>query len=259
MKRIVTFLMAVLLLVSLGVTVFAGNGDGSGGGKDKPLTLADSTLADGSTDVPTELSVTLTFTKNVVNFTVKDNNMACFRLMDSAGNAVPVSVLMGDDQVDPDCKRIIGIQTSGLMPGEAYTLVISGNLQSKSGVSLGNDISIHFTTAGAPAAETPAPTEPPKPVETPKPTETPKPAETPIPTETPKPTDTPKPTASPKPSETPKPTATPKPTETPTPAETPAETAQPSGGHPVGMVILGGAAVVILAAVLVVLAKKSKQ
>ena len=52
------------------------------------------TLADGSTDVPTELTVTLTFTKNVVNFTVKDHNMGCFQLIDSGGNAAPSGGLM---------------------------------------------------------------------------------------------------------------------------------------------------------------------
>ena len=97
MRRIVIILLAALLVVSLGVTAFAGNGDGSGGGKDKPLTLASSTIPDGSTDVPTELSVTLTFNKNVVNFTVKDHNMGCFQLIDSGGNAAPIRIIMGDD------------------------------------------------------------------------------------------------------------------------------------------------------------------
>ena len=128
MKRIIILLLAVLLMLGLSVTALAGNGDGSGGGKDKPLTLADSTLADGSTDVPTELTVTLTFTKNVMNFTVKDHNMGCFQLIDSGGNAAPIRILMGDDQVDPDCKRIVGVEASGLKAGESYTLIISGDL-----------------------------------------------------------------------------------------------------------------------------------
>ena len=196
MKKLCALLLALLLALALGMTAFAGNGDGSGGGKDQPLALASSTVPDGSTDVPTELSVTLTFNKNVVNFTVKDNNLSCFRLLDPAGNAVPIAVLMGDDQVDPDCKRIVGIQASGLAAGETYTLIISGALQAKSGATLGSDVSIRFTTAGAPATTSaPAPVEPPKPTEAPKPTEPPKSAETPKPTETPEPTATPKPTA----------------------------------------------------------------
>ena len=64
MKKLCALLLALLLTLALGVTALAGNGDGSGGGKDQPLALASSTVPDGSTDVPTELSVTLTFNKN---------------------------------------------------------------------------------------------------------------------------------------------------------------------------------------------------
>ena len=241
MKRILSILLAVAMMIALGVPAFAGNGDGSGGGKDKPLTLASSDIPDGSTDVPTDLTVTLTFTKNVVNFTVKDNNMGCFRLIDSDGNAAPISVLMGDDQVDPDCKRIVTVQASGLAAGEAYTLVISGSLQAKSGATLGSDVSIRFTTVGAAPAETAAP----------------------APTETPKPTETPRPTEKPKPTETPRPTETPKPTDTPKPADTPAPTAAPSpADHTPGTawaVILGGAAAVALIAALVIRTRKNKR
>ena len=252
MKKICVLLLALLLTIALGVNALAGNGDGSGGGKDQPLALASSTVPDGSTDVPTELSVTLTFNKNVVNFTVKDNNMGCFRLLDSAGNAAPITVLMGDDQVDPDCKRIVGIQASGLAAGETYTLIISGSLQAKSGATLGSDVSIRFTTAGAAPAETPAPA----PVETSKPTEAPRPVDTPKPTETPKPIETPKPTETPRPTEMPKPAETPKPSETPAPTASPEQT-EPSSGT-AWIVILGGVTAVALAAALVIRTRKNK-
>ncbi|MCF0136972.1 MAG: Ig-like domain-containing protein [Oscillospiraceae bacterium] len=154
MKKLATLSAVIVLILSLGTAALAdGDGDGSGGGSGEPLMLAGSSVADGSTGISTDVYITLTFSKNVVNFTVKDNNAACISLTDSAGGTVPVSVVMGDDQVDPGIKRIIGVQTSGLKEGETYTLNISGALTSKSGVSLGSPIAISFTTAEAAVAE----------------------------------------------------------------------------------------------------------
>ena len=173
MKKILTLLVAIVMLFSMSAVAFAGNGDGSGGGNGEPLMLAGSTVSNGSTNVPTDVYITLTFSTNVVNFSVKSNNMGCFSMVDSKGNSVPLSVIMGDDQVDPDCKRIVGIQPSGLAEGETYTLMISGSLMSKSGVALGSDVYISFTTAGAAAAETPAPVEKPEESAAPEETEEP--------------------------------------------------------------------------------------
>jgi hypothetical protein len=144
-------LLALILAWCLpaGVPALAadGDGDGSGGGSDEPLTLASSSVPDGSTGVAADVVITLTFSKNVVNMSVQDNNMGCFSMLDAAGAPVAVSVLMGDDQVDPSIKRIIQIKpVSDLQPGAAYTLVISGSVTSKSGVSLGQDLTIGFTT-----------------------------------------------------------------------------------------------------------------
>lgn len=155
-KRIFSILVVLILLGSMAVSVFAEGGDGSGGGKNVPLGLATSSVPDGSTNVPLDETITLTFNKNVVNFTVKDNNMACFSLTDSNGNSVPVTVLMGDDQVDPDIKRIVNIKPSSLSAGERYTLTISGKLTAKSGATLGDDVVLHFSTV--PPASTPTPT-----------------------------------------------------------------------------------------------------
>ena len=177
-KRILSILLILILITSLALSVFAegGNGDGSGGGKNVPLGLAESSIPDGSTNIPTNVTITLTFNKNVVNFTVKDNNMTCFSLSDSRGNNVPVSVLMGDDQVDPDIKRIVNIKPSSLSEGETYALTISGRLTAKSGAVLGNDIILHFSTV-APAA-TPTPSVKPSPSVTPTPPVTAGPAAT---------------------------------------------------------------------------------
>ncbi len=157
MRRLFVLLIVLMLALSPGVCALAEGGDGSGGGSGNPLTLDWSTVPDGSTDVPTDVTITLTFTKNVVNFTVRDNNMGCFTLVDSGGSRVPIAVIMGDDQVDTSIKRIISISPDPLSPGETYTLIISGNLQAKNGTYLGSDIYLTFTTAGA--QETPPPAE----------------------------------------------------------------------------------------------------
>ena len=179
MKKILTLLVAIVMLFSMSAVAFAGNGDGSGGGNGEPLTLASSSVANGSTNVPTDVYITLTFSKNVVNFSVKSNNMGCFSMVDSKGNSVPLSVIMGDDQVDPDCKRIVGIQPSELAEGETYTLIISGSMMSKSGVALGSDVCISFTTAGG-ALETAKPEETEAPEETELPEEEAAAAEEPV-------------------------------------------------------------------------------
>ena len=148
--RITSVIFAVLMLISLALNAFAegGNGDGTGGGKDQPLTLVSSSIPNGSENVSTTPEIVLTFSKNVVNFTVRDNNAKCFSMTDSKGNSVPVDVIMGDDQVDPSIKRIITVKPkSPLTPGETYLLKIGGGITSKSGVSIGRDTYIGFTVA----------------------------------------------------------------------------------------------------------------
>jgi hypothetical protein len=173
LKHSIIFIVTVLLMILLTTgTAWAegGNGDGSGGGSDKPLLLDYSSLPNGSTDVATDVSITLTFTKNVVNMAVRDNNSGCFSLTSADGASIPVSVIMGDDQVDPDIKRIITVEAYGLAPAMTYTLTISGALTSKSGVSLGDPVYLSFTTKAA--EPQPAPEPAPQPAAEPQPAST---------------------------------------------------------------------------------------
>ena len=105
--RCVSALMfALCLLLCSMMIAFAGdgsgggNGDGTGGGKDQPLVLASSSIANGAENVSQNPQIVLTFSKNVVHFTVRDNNKKCFSMTDEDGNSVPINVLTGDDQVD---------------------------------------------------------------------------------------------------------------------------------------------------------------
>ncbi|MBR3553141.1 MAG: Ig-like domain-containing protein [Clostridia bacterium] len=160
-NRAAALVLALILLLScaIAVTGEGGNGDGTGGGKDKPLTLESSSIANGAENVSQNPQIVLTFSKNVVHFTVRDNNKQCFSMTDEDGNAVPIDVVMGDDQVDPSIKRIITIvPQNALTPGTTYLLVIGGGITSKSGVSIGRDSYISFTVAGEKPAPTEAPT-----------------------------------------------------------------------------------------------------
>ncbi len=158
--RFIAFACTVLIMLSFALTAFAegGNGDGTGGGKDKPLELAESSIANGAKNVSTTPEITLTFTKNVVHFTVRDNNLKCFSMTDSKGADVPIDVIMGDDQVDPSIKRIVTVKPKfSLTPDETYILKIDKNVTSKSGVSLGKNTYISFTVAKSETSSTSKP------------------------------------------------------------------------------------------------------
>ena len=80
-------------------------------------------------------------------------------MTDENGNSVPINVEMGDDQIDPSIKRIITIvPQSALKPGTTYLLKIGGGITSKSGVSIGRDSYISFTTEGKKPVTTTKPT-----------------------------------------------------------------------------------------------------
>lgn len=146
------FILTFLIAFSASFTAFAGNGtgDGSGGGKDKPLTLKECNIANGAENIDPNFKIHLYFSKNVVNFTVKDNNMNCFHVVDMKNNQIDINVEMGDDQVNPsdEVKRSVYISPkSPYAEGQTYILKISKNLLSKSGVNLDKDYNISFTIA----------------------------------------------------------------------------------------------------------------
>ena len=46
--------------------------------------------------------IKLSFNKNVVHMTVCDDNKQCFALYAEDGTAVPLEVIMADDQMEPE-------------------------------------------------------------------------------------------------------------------------------------------------------------
>lgn len=153
--------LAIALSMFVALPVWAAGGDGSGGGSNEPLLLESSSIADGTQGVAiTTSKISLTFSKNVVNSTVKDNNAGCFSITRD-DTAVPFTVEMADDQLYPESKNdIVLVFTESLEPSSTYVITVAPELQSKSGVSLGEEVKISFATtegtAAAPAANTPA-------------------------------------------------------------------------------------------------------
>ena len=136
-KRLLLIISILLLLTS--TTVFAG---------DKPLSLKSSIPENGAINVAVESEIVLTFSNNVVNMKVLENNKECFSLLDAAGNEVEMEVYFPDDQIEPENKRIISLRPSGpLTAGTDYTVVISQELKSKNGSKLGDETQIQFRTA----------------------------------------------------------------------------------------------------------------
>lgn len=162
-KKIIILLPIIFCLAFLAIPALAGDGDGSGGGKNEPLRLDFSVPADGAYNVAVKADITLTFTKNVVYMTVKDANSKCFTLSAADGNMVPIEVKMADDQIEPEKKRIVVIHPENeLVPGIAYKLIIAPDFKAKSGASLGKKVELSFKTAAAatpakPAAKAEAP------------------------------------------------------------------------------------------------------
>lgn len=154
-NRWLSVIIALALMLGGSALAMAGNGSGGGSGsgenRSDPITVVNSSLADGAVIEGDTLTVHLEFNKNVVHFSVRQNNMGRFSLYDESGERHPLEVHMGDDQVDPTCKRLVDLTASGLQPGD-YTLVIESGLTAKNGTSLDRDIAIRFTVAGEASA-----------------------------------------------------------------------------------------------------------
>lgn len=147
-KRWLAYLLLFLMLfINLG-TVPIWAGDGSGGGKGQPLAIVSSIPANGATGVSSQEPITVTFSKNVVYMTVREKNQKCFSLW-RGQESVPAEIILADDQVEFEKRRDVVVKPQQpLQPGTTYRLEIAPQLESKSGVTLGEKTTISFTTAG---------------------------------------------------------------------------------------------------------------
>lgn len=148
MKKLTTLLILLLLF---NVQAFAM----SGGGGDNALSLETSTPVDGAVDISLEPEIVLTFSNNVANASVSENNIASIKMVGPDNSLVALNVEVHDDQILPDDKRLIFITpTSPLSPLTQYTIIISPEVTSKNGVQLGKEVKVSFTTLGQAIATT---------------------------------------------------------------------------------------------------------
>lgn len=151
---LIVFILTFCLLLGEAYTIPVWAGDGSGGGKNQPLALVTSVPAHGQSNVSLPVEIKLTFNKNVVYMMVRDNNQKCFALYSQDGQQVPADIVMADDQVEFEKRRDVIVKPRvGLQPSTIYTVKVSPQLESKSGVNLGQQAVVSFTTAGVKTGE----------------------------------------------------------------------------------------------------------
>lgn len=148
-RLFIILIMTMIGCLLMALPVLAGQGNGSGGGKNDPLSLVSSSPVNGQKDFPINGEIKLKFNKNVVNLAVKDNNKTCFVLAASDGNKIPIEVIMPDDQMNPEQNENVSLKPlQELKNGTAYVVKISPQLQAKAGASLDKEVTINFVTEG---------------------------------------------------------------------------------------------------------------
>ena len=95
--------------------------------------------------------IELTFSKNVVNMEVSENNSQCFKVVNKEdGSEVTLEVEMADDQIEREKRNNINlIIKDGIESLNIYQIIISPELESKSGEKLGEELVLEFMALGA--------------------------------------------------------------------------------------------------------------
>lgn len=114
--------------------------------------MESASIEDGAV-LASDETITLVFSKNVVNSKVAESNMALFHVLDSNQNEVTIEVIMADDQVEPDKKNDVVIQfPQGLADG-TYTLTAQKGITSKSGDVMDKDYTLTFQADSSQAGQ----------------------------------------------------------------------------------------------------------
>ncbi len=94
--------------------------------------------------------IEFTFSKNVVNMEVSENNSKCFKVISREdGKEVPLEVQMADDQIEREKRNNINLMIKeGIDSRTTYRIIVSPELESKSGEKLGEELVLEFMTLG---------------------------------------------------------------------------------------------------------------
>ena len=142
-------LILIIVLVAI-LTLWTISSMALGGGKN-PLVLEGYQMVDAlNEDGLRTTQIELIFSKNVVNMVVSENNKDCFTVIHKNDRAeIPIDVQMADDQIEREKRNIITIiMEKPLEQLKAYQIVISPELESKSGEKLGKELVLEFVTLG---------------------------------------------------------------------------------------------------------------
>ncbi len=152
-RWVVVIMSIAVLLACPGADYLAraadSEGDGSGGGQNNPLAIESCVPADGAIGVTNLEYVKIVFTKNIAYMTIREANKKCFSLW-SGSQKIPAEIVIADDQIEREKRNDVLVKPlQPLKPGATYRVEIAPELQSKSGVFLGQKVAVSFTMAGA--------------------------------------------------------------------------------------------------------------
>lgn len=154
-KRIAWIVLALMMTLSVTAQAAGGNGggngggsgDGSGGGQDEALFVESASVESGAV-LGAEDTITLVFSKNVVNSSVQETNLPLFSVTDESGAEVEITVTMADDQIEPNKKNDVVIAPADVWADGSYTLTAQAGITSKSGDVMEKDYTLSFTVGG---------------------------------------------------------------------------------------------------------------
>jgi len=141
-------ILAVLLVAVLATWTISAVAQSSG---KNPLVLEGFRMTDDlNEEGQRTVIIEFTFSKNVVNMVVSDNNSKCFEVIDKEdGSEVPLEVEMADDQIEREKRNNINlIIKDGIESLKTYQVIVSPELESKSGEKLGEELVLEFMALG---------------------------------------------------------------------------------------------------------------
>ena len=142
-------ILAVILVVVFTLGTISAMAQDSG---KNPLVLEAFRMTDELNDEgQRNIVIEFTFSKNVVNMEVSENNSQCFKVINKEGGSeVAVEVEMADDQIEREKRNNITLITKeGIESLKTYQIIISPELESKSGEKLGEELILEFMALGA--------------------------------------------------------------------------------------------------------------
>ena len=155
MRKILAIIAICVLAITMPAVAFAagggGGGGGNGGGSGEPLVVESASIEEGAT-LDSVDSITLVFSKNVCEASVRDANLALGSVIDAKGNAVAAKVVLADDQVEPDKRNDMVFQFEKPLAAGTYKVIAKAGITSTSGDSLAEDYVLNFTVKGAAAS-----------------------------------------------------------------------------------------------------------